>query len=200
MIRAALIAAALLVPALAEAQPFRSSDWRKEARPADRARIDGLDAAWREGLREARQGGHAREIKALGALLDPAAGLARPQPTPGAYRCRTIKLGSQGTPALLPYVAYGYFRCRVELTPGGDLNLTKTTGSQRPVGTLLPDGPRRLVFLGSLGLGDDAAPGYGRGRETDLAGVVERVGPNRWRLVIPRPHAESDIDVIELVR
>ena len=182
----------------ASAQPFNSPDWRREARLADRQHIDGLEAAWREGLSEARAAGFGRQVRASGPLLDPAAGLRNPQPTPGSYRCRTIKLGSQGVTGA--FTAYPYFRCRVELTPGGDLNVAKVTGSQRPVGTLLPDGSRRTVFLGSLGLGASAAPGYGAGAETDLAGVVERIGPNRWRLVLPRPHAESDIDVLELVR
>ena len=32
-----------------------------------------------------------------------------------------------------------------------------------------------------------------------MAGVVERVGDHRWRLVCPRPIIESLLDVIELV-
>ena len=31
-----------------------------------------------------------------------------------------------------------------------------------------------------------------------MAGVVERVGDNRWRLVLPYPRFESLLDVIEL--
>jgi hypothetical protein len=30
-------------------------------------------------------------------------------------------------------------------------------------------------------------------------GVVERVGPARWRLVLPWPRWESNLDVMELV-
>ena len=33
----------------------------------------------------------------------------------------------------------------------------------------------------------------------DVAGVVERIGPQRWRLVLPYPRFESLIDVVELV-
>ena len=40
---------------------------------------------------------------------------------------------------------------------------------------------------------------YGRDRERDLAGWVERVGDRRWRLIFPYPHFESTLDVIELV-
>ena len=200
MIRACTaIVLGLAAAGAAFAQPFGSPDWRVSILPADEARLQELDAAWAEGLQEARAAGHAKDVAALGTLAHPRAALPRPHPTPGDYRCRTIKLGSQGEGGL-PYVAYGWFRCRVELTPGGDLNLFKTTGSQRPVGTLLPYGERSLVFLGSLGLGTDRAPGYGASPETDLVGVLERVGPQRWRLALPRPYAESDIDLIELSR
>ena len=29
---------------------------------------------------------------------------------------------------------------------------------------------------------------YGRDAERDMAGFVERIGDNRWRLVLPYPH------------
>jgi hypothetical protein len=32
---------------------------------------------------------------------------------------------------------------------------------------------------------------YGRDEDRDVAGFVERIGPNRWRLVMPYPHFES---------
>ena len=60
--------------------------------------------------------------------------------------------------------------------------------------------PLRQVFLGTLVLGDEArAMQYGRDTERDVAGFVERIGPSRWRLIMPRPHFESQIDVMELV-
>ena len=61
-------------------------------------------------------------------------------------------------------------------------------------------GQQRMVFLGTLQLGDEQrALQYGRDRERDMAGVVERIGDNRWRLVLPYPAFESTLDVIELV-
>jgi hypothetical protein len=73
-------------------------------------------------------------------------------------------------------------------------------GSQRPVGVLFPDHDRRLIFLGTLQLGDEAAAiRYGRDTERDLVGLVERIGPRRWRIGFPAPHFESLLDVIELV-
>lgn len=167
---------------------------------ADAAKIERLDEAWRAALADARRE-HAGELRRLGALADPKAGLrGRPQPSPDVYRCRTIKLGSGGG---LPYVAYPYFRCRVDLSPGGDLSLAKITGSQRQVGQVCPVAgrleDRRTLFLGGMGLGSDAAPAYGAGRDTDVAGVIERIGPRRWRMVTPWPAFESKLDVLELV-
>ena len=49
-------------------------------------------------------------------------------------------------------------------------------------------------------LGDESrATQYGVDRDRDIAGFVERIGPKRWRLVMPRPHFESVTDVMELV-
>jgi hypothetical protein len=32
-----------------------------------------------------------------------------------------------------------------------------------------------------------------------MAGVVERIGERRWRLVLPYPAFESTIDIVELI-
>jgi hypothetical protein len=83
---------------------------------------------------------------------------------------------------------------------GGRLRFTKMTGSQRPVGDIFADNGRRMIFLGVLMLGDEPrALRYGRDRERNLIGLVERVGPSRWRIAFPHPHYESLLDVIELV-
>ena len=53
----------------------------------------------------------------------------------------------------------------------------KLTGSQRPVGMIFPGDAMRQVFLGTLVLGDESrAMQYGRDRDRDLAGFVERIG------------------------
>jgi hypothetical protein len=65
---------------------------------------------------------------------------------------------------------------------------------------IFPADALRQVFLGTLVLGDESrAMHYGRDRERDVAGFIERIGPSRWRLIMPRPHYESQIDVLELV-
>jgi hypothetical protein len=49
-------------------------------------------------------------------------------------------------------------------------------------------------------LGDERrAMQYGEDETRDVAGYVERIGPARWRLVMPQPHFESQLDVMELV-
>jgi uncharacterized protein DUF4893 len=131
-------------------------------------------------------------------LLDPDSALGG-GPIPNAqYRCRMIKLGAKGE-GLLPYIAYPAFACRVRQEKALQ-GFAKLTGSQRQVGLIFPGDALRQVFLGTLLLRDEARTmQYGRDQERDVAGFVERIGPGRWRLIMPRPHFESDIDVLELV-
>src|SRR3546814_16937270 len=92
----------------------------------------------------------------------------------------TIKSGAQGRGAL-GYIAYGWFRCRVAAEQGLS-SLTRLSGSQRPVGLIFPDNLKRQIFLGTLELGDEEmALNYGSDRMRDMAGLVERIGDNRWR-------------------
>ncbi len=57
-----------------------------------------------------------------------------------------------------------------------------------------------MVLLGSMALAEEAAAGpYGANPDRDLIAVLERVGERRWRLVVPWPRAESNLDLIELV-
>ena len=183
-----------------------TDDWRRVVSAADMQRLTGLDEAWVSALAAARRN-NAADVDRLGALLQPsgprdsgAAGpaLANPQPTPGNYRCRTIKLGGDKG---LPFVAYGWFRCSIELTPGGDLIFTKLTGSQRQKGLLYPYTDRMLAFVGAEAWGNETTyPAYGQNPERDEVGALERIGPDRWRLLLAWPKQESVLDVIELVR
>lgn len=184
-----------------EAAPPATDDWRKVANSADASQLERLDEAWRQARIEAEDAGYSAQVEKLGALADPnAARAGRVQPGPGTYRCRTVKLGTRGG-GTLAYVDYPFFACRVELTPGGDLILTKTTGSQRFQGRLYPDGDSRVVYVGSQAWGDERGfPTYGEKPDRDQAGVVERIGENRWRVVLPWPKQESKLDLIEVVR
>ncbi|HEY0413138.1 MAG TPA: DUF4893 domain-containing protein [Allosphingosinicella sp.] len=178
-----------------------ATSWRSAASDSDRARLRKWRSDWVKALGQAHGAGHGAEIAAEGALLDPDAALAPVDPAPGDYACRTIKLGTpEGATGGLAYVAYPAFRCRIEAGEGGSFGFVKLTGSQRPVGRIFPDIARRMVFLGTLQLGDEQGVlRYGHDETRDMVALVERIGDRRWRLVFPAPHFESLTDVVELV-
>jgi hypothetical protein len=149
-------------------------------------------------LDSARKAGHTAEITREGALLDPDAAQAEPAIPNGMYACRVIKLGAQ-PPETRIYLATPIFTCRVRAERNLQ-RLAKLSGEQRYVGLIFPDDSIRDVFLGTLVLGDERrALQYGQDEKRDVAGYLERIGPNRWRLVMPQPHFESRLDVMELV-
>ena len=179
-------------------EPFQNRDWRVAASNHDRGRLADWRKAFADGLARARAAGHGAAIAAEGALLDPDAAVGEVPIPNGDYRCRVIKLGAK-SPGLLDYIAYPPFRCRIRQERGLQ-GFAKLTGSQRQVGLIFPGDALRQVFLGTLVLGDERrAMQYGRDRERDVAAFVEKVGPNRWRMVVPYPAFESVTDVIELV-
>lgn len=196
-----LVALIFATPAAISAQevvpPAADATWRSVATRSDRDRLRNWRDAWIEALRDVRDGENRGEIARGGALFEPDFSLPGAAPPPGDYDCRTIKLGA-ARPGLLDFIAYPNFRCRVRMR-GGRLEFVKLTGSQRPAGFFFPDNSRRMIFLGTLSLGDERrALRYGRDRERDLIGLLERVGPRRWRIAFPYPHFESLLDVIEL--
>ena len=202
-----VLAALAAVPVIAmdreEVVPDRAgNDWRVAATQTDRDRLRHWRDAWTEALAQANRS-NAAAITAGGALFEPDPALPGAQPPPGDYACRTFKLGRmpQGGSAAgtLDYVEYPAFRCRI--SPGdGRLRFTKLTGSQRPAGNIFPDNGRRMIFLGTLMLGDETRPmRYGGDIDRSLAGWVERIGERQWRIVFPAPHFESLTDVMELV-
>ena len=176
----------------------RSVAWREVATDSDRVRVRGWRDAMVEGLAKARAASHGTEIAREGALLQPDAALTWTDLPEGDYRCRVLKLGAKSK-GLPDYVAYPAFDCRVR-NDNGVMSFAKLTGSQRPIGLFLPDNGKRMIFLGTLQLGDErVALQYGRDLERDMAGVVQRIGDRRWRLILPFPHFESIVDVLELV-
>ena len=180
------------------AEPQSPSDvWKGVATDVDEQRIARTGLAWQEALQEARRASP-REVEAEGALLRPRSALARPAPTPGSYNCRLVKLG-RATGKGTAFERFKPFFCYVEVE-GDLLTIVKQTGSQRPAGRLWEDDrPDRLIFLGSLGLGDEQQPlAYGEDPKRDMAGVLERYAPFKWRLVIPWPQSSSKLDVFEL--
>ena len=188
--------AELQPPGVVIAQP--ASDWRAVATASDRERLREWRTTFVSALQQARAAGNGSEIAAEGALLEPDAALPGGPIPNGQYRCRVTKLGAQSE-GLLDYVAYPYFSCRIRQERELQ-GFAKLTGSQRQLGLIFPGDPLRQVFLGTLVLGDeDRAMQYGSDRERDVAAWVERIGPSRWRMVMPRPAFESQLEVMELV-
>ena len=176
----------------------KSDAWRQVATGADEDRLNRLAQAWDSALADVRRSTAFAELRREGVLLKPNAALPRPAPSPGSYNCRLIKLG-KATPKGRAYENFKPFFCYVEVE-GDLLTIVKQTGSQRPAGRLWEDDdPNRLIFLGSLALAEDSQPlAYGDSPKRDMAGVLERIGPFQWRLVIPWPQSTSKLDVFEL--
>jgi len=171
--------------------------WQTVATPADRDRLRHWRRAWTTAIPKARAA-DARAIAAEPLLFDPDRALSGAVPPQGNYRCRAFKLGGQGT-AMRDFTAYPWFECRIA-DEGEVKSIHKVTGSQRPTGLLFAETDTRAVFLGTLVLGDETSPlRYGVDANRDIIGYVERIADKRWRLVLPYPRFESQLDVVELV-
>ena len=184
-------------PTVEVGPPSKSEAWKAVATSEDQDRIARLGLAWQQALADAQKT-NAADIRREGKLLLPRSALPRPAPTPGSYNCRLIKLGKAAAGGK-SYESFKPFFCYVEVEDNL-LTIVKQTGSQRPAGRLWEDDdPTRLVFLGSLALGNEDQPlAYGDDPKRNMAGVLERIGPFRWRLVIPWPQSTSKLDVFEL--
>ena len=57
-----------------------------------------------------------------------------------------------------------------------------------------------MVFLGSMAWASEPpANSYGQRPERDMVAVLERIENRRWRLVIPWPQYESNLDLLDIV-
>jgi hypothetical protein len=178
--------------------PPVAADWRTVVTNTDRERLQDWRSAFMKALDKAKAAGHGGSIAREGTLLDPDTALANPTPPAGTYRCRVIKLGSKTT-LMGDYVVFPPAPCTIS-DEREVLSFSKLSGNQRPVGLLFPADGNRMIFLGTMIIGDESrALEYGRDSARDMAGAFDRVGPNRWRLMLPRPQFESMMDVIELV-
>jgi hypothetical protein len=177
--------------------PRWTTAWREVASDDDESRLRDWRKSFVNALAAANKT-NAADVSTEGALLNPDAALAFQPLRNGMYRCRVIKLGAKAE-GMLNYVPYLRFTCRVRAERTLQ-RLTKLSGSQRYVGLLFPGDAVHQIFLGTLVLGDERrALQYGQDDKRDVAGFLERIGPSRWRLVMPQPHFESQLDVMELV-
>lgn len=186
--RPAALAPAAVVELVEDLVPL---EWRNVATPRDLQRLEAMDESWRQALSAARR--FRTALSQEGPLLDPGAALPRAAPTPGPYLCRVVKLGAR--PA---FIAFRPFYCFVD-AEGELLTMVKASGSQRPAGRLWADGDSRMIFLGAMARGGEDAPAYGEDEARDVAGILERIDPFRWRLVVPVPGDGAVLDVYELV-
>ncbi|SFO17137.1 protein of unknown function [Sphingomonas sp. OK281] len=182
----------------ASGDPRNTLDWRRVATTADRARLRGWRGAWVDALAQVDP----QETRRDPVLFDPDRSLVDPLPPEGKYRCRTYKLGAHAGVGPT-FTMSGWFACRIGTSDDDGesvVSLVKLDGSQRPVGTIFADTNARAVFLGTMELGDEKRPmRYGRDANRDMAGLIERIGAKRWRVVLPYPKFESVLDVVELV-
>ncbi|QJU59672.1 DUF4893 domain-containing protein [Sphingomonas sp. AP4-R1] len=168
--------------------------WRTIITLPDRSRLRNWRDAWILGLDQARAEGDAAEVAREGSLLDPDAGLENAAIPDGDYACRMIKLGRKGATGQA-YMAYPAGTCRIAAD-----RLRKLDGPQRPDGHFWPFDATRMVFLGSMALADEPrALDYGRDADRNMVGLIERIGPQKWRLILPQPRWESQADIVELV-
>jgi hypothetical protein len=185
-------------PVVSVEPPSKAEAWMRIANPADTRRLANITGAWAAGLADARKADFVSAVREEQALLKTNAALPRPAPTPGSYNCRLLRLGStgKGKPA---FERFKPFFCYVEVE-GDLLTIVKQTGNTRPAGRLWEDDdPTRLIFLGSLALGNEEQPlAYGQNPARDMAGILERIGAFRWRLVIPWPQDGAKLHVFEL--
>lgn len=183
------------LPVVSEPDPAGSdpTGWRGAATPTDRVRMALLPTIWAK-ARAAVPRRLAAKLAAEGTLVDPAGGLEAPTLPPGPYHCRLVRFGGR-----TGFASFAPDFCYVEVDKDS-LAFTKQTGTNLPVGWLFPDTDRRQVFLGSFKQpGQDTAPAYGKDPVRDVAGVVERVGPFRWRLVLTQAGKGATLDIYELV-
>jgi hypothetical protein len=100
-------------PSVEVGPPLKSDAWKAVATPDDKDRLSRLGLAWQEALEEAGRT-NAADIRREGKLLMPRSGLPRPEPTPGSYYCRLIKLG-KATTRSKPFETFRPFFCYVEV-------------------------------------------------------------------------------------
>jgi hypothetical protein len=177
------------------------ADWQGQVSPRDVERLAHLNDAREDALEQARHRGGHGDVRAIGAVFDPAPRSVPEQALAGTWRCRQIKLGG-----MTGYYVFDWFKCRISRV-NGTLWLEKN-GTQRMAGFLHPQ-EGMWVYLGAQSAKGEPIHRYsGRAvsagediNPDDQVGVLVGIGNNHLRLDLPSPATqESDFDSIELVR
>lgn len=176
-----------------EPDPATPPAWADQLQPFDKAAFATLDQSWARALAAVPRRQRAK-LTGEGPLLNPEVALPAAQLPPGPYACRLIRFGGRAGIA-----AYAADNCYVEARETG-LSLTKQNGATLFEGWLATDTDARVGFTGALRRDPrTTAPAYGIDPALDLAGIVERVAPFRWRLTLLRAGKGAVLDVYELV-
>lgn len=168
-------------------------EWRAIASAEDQERLKRLPDTWRKALGAVPR----RLAEREGELLAPQAARQHPLTPPGSYHCRLVRVGTGKGSAVR---SFPDFFCYVRADEDGRLSFSKQTGSELPAGWLHKDDERRMILTGARqrAPGDNSLP-YGSEPDRDLVGIVERIGPFRWRLVLPWRGEQPGLDVYELI-
>lgn len=179
---------------LVEAEP----GWRGVVSIEDAQRLEHVPATWESAL-AAVPARYRPLVVHEGELLDPTSARDHPAPPPGSYRCRLVRLsdGTKGQPAVR---AFPTNFCYIRGEGANALSFAKQTGTELPGGWLHADGDRRLVLVGARQrVAGDTTLAYGQDTARDVVGLFERIGPFRWRLVLPWRDAGTGLDIYELI-
>jgi len=179
------------------------TDWRRVALADDQAKLDTIADTWTKALADGMKT-DAKAIGQEGDLLRADAALPRATPTPGLYRCRTLRIGlpanaAPRAPRSRAFERFKPFDC-VVTDEKAFLGFTKVTGTHRPGGYLWPDGNTHMVFLGGTAeRAGEGASAYGADPLRNRFGVFERIGEFRWRLTLIGQPTAARLEVMELV-
>jgi Domain of unknown function (DUF4893) len=191
------VSAANPTSAASKPEPVLTNDWRKLATQADKSRLTRTRTALLAAIASAAKDGESEAISREGSLLQADAGLDQPAIPAGQYQCRTIKLGRNGVYSKA-FSVRPVSPCTLT-DRDGRMRFAVTSGNQRARGNIFPGNERRQIFLGTVALGDETRTmEYGRDNTRDMAGSLERIGDRRWRLLLPEPRFDSQMDVIEI--
>jgi hypothetical protein len=159
--------------------------------PSDKTRLGVYEAARSKAFADAASAGQSAEFDAImsGAPVD-----VSTADISGDWQCRTIKTGR-----FPEYVAYSWFRCRIS-DDGSGWRLEKLTGSQRMSGRFFTDSDKRMIYLGTMHYAGERPTVYPRGDQLDQVAYAVLLDDGRLRLEFPKPHLDSEFDVLELRR
>jgi len=189
----ALAALVLAAPVNAQQSMLCTSDGL-DLSQSDASRLDNMFVSRTRGLGSAASADSTADRDTVASLFQSGLAPVDADLLPGAYDCRTIKMGGN-----LPLVVYQWFRCEIG-QEDATLTIRKVTGSQNFFGTLEPQGAV-YAYRGAGTYGrEDQVRLYGDDPERNQVGCLSAVtkGNRHFVLELPFPMVESHHDVIEL--